>query len=740
MTAIEILFTIYLNALPIIILIIPLFFIWNKTIGKLYFRIVLGIIVFYLIYWILPIIFQVGETPNELVITPAEEGNIAHGFTYLTAHFGSLIAIFSSYPIITLPFIFFVAPFISLLFLWNRLRKEEGSFTSNLNQLSYEIKESPLERAKKELIRNNWTREIQILKLMIVLLPISLYLLQVILDISGLEEEPLTTGETALGWFLEILFVYLAIFIFSIEILFSSQIALRGRYVGEQIREQTYKSLYTIGAPMSIFSIILFSIQYQESIGIIIYFFAYFIMASIIFILFLDIFEPISIFLFVKLINWWKNRKKKKTNFSNFYYMLIFGALALVIYFVLNLVLNNFIYSPLFGEPDSLEEELIYEAGAYSTVNPLFSRVLQFDLVILYGIIITEIVSAIILTIFLSYGLKFLKNVGIGIIFYLPVLITLSVLIILFSVCPEIYWLTGRTSRTNIFGFDFYTLRTACLEANLTGFLNVLAIPYLYTRYIFNIILWSLLIFYYRKSFKIKNMPIGEERVEKIVFSTISDFPSYDDYVQNDPFYLITRKEEMDLKGIEQEREEIKSILKILESDKFLEELKPDDENEKKRFYFTTRYLYRNNLINIWQPELSYTFERVEKQGLYIIYDDGRGVYNYTFQTDVAQDPMLVSGMFSAITSFIKEMTKSTEALKKIDHGDITILLEYGNRVFGALFIKGNQTSEVRAPLKEFVSKFETKYLDILKDWSGSLAHFKKNVNDKLVEDTFKEE
>ena len=733
MEALEFVFMILLNALPIIILIIPLFFIWKKTIGKLYLRVVLGIIVFYLIYWILPIIFQVGETPNELVVPPAEEGNIAYGFVYIFAHLGSLIAQFFSYPIVTLPFIFLVAPFISLIFLWNRLRKEEGSLKSNLEQVSYEIKESPLERTKRELIRNNWSREKEILKLMIVLLPISLYLLHVILQISGLQEESLTTGETALGWFLEILFVYLAVFIFSIELLFSSQIALKGRFFGEQIRKQTYKSLYTIGAPMSIFSIILFAMQYTASIVIIIYFFAYFIMASIIFILFLDIFEPISIMIFVKLINWWKNRKKKKLNTQNFYYMLIFGALALVTYFILNLVLTNFVYAPIFG----IEELAIYDAGEYITINPDFYYILKFDLLIIYGIIITEVIPAIILTLILAYGLKFLKSIGLGIVVYLPIIVTLSILLIIGS--GDIYWLTGRTSYTKIFGFDFYTLRTASLQANLTGLLYGLAVPYLYTRYIFNVILWGLLIFYFRKAFISKNIPIDEEHIKKVIFSIVSDFPSYDDYIEGKTVYLITRKEGIDLKYIEQEREEVKNIMNTLVNNKLLEELKPVNENERKRFYFTLRYLYNNNLITLWQTELSYIFEQVEKQGLYIIYDDGRGVYNYSFQRDIAQDPGLVSGMFSAITSFIKEMTKSAEALKKIDHGDITILLEYGNKIFGALFIKGNQTTEVRTPLKEFVKKFETKYSDILRDWTGSLSPFKKDVDDKLVEDIFEE-
>ncbi|MBA7667437.1 hypothetical protein ES703_75525 [subsurface metagenome] len=94
--------------------------------------------------------------------------------------------------------------------------------------------------------------------------------------------------------------------------------------------------------------------------------------------------------------------------------------------------------------------------------------------------------------------------------------------------------------------------------------------------------------------------------------------------------------------------------------------------------------------------------------------------------------------MFSAITSFIKETTKSQELLKTIDHGDITILLEYGKRIFGALFIKGKQASEVRSNLREFVNQFEAKYADALSDWSGALIYFKDDH--KLVENIFKEE
>ncbi|GAG33942.1 unnamed protein product, partial [marine sediment metagenome] len=202
---IEILYIILFNGLPLIILIIPLFFIWKKYLGKVYFRIILGIITFYLVYWILPIIFQLGEEPDNLTVKGDYDYTL--GILYLFAHMGSLIALFSYYPLVTLPFIFFVAPFLSFIFLWNHLRKAEGSIKENLNKLTYEYSISPYDKIRRDILKNDWSREKDILKLMIVFAPISLYLLQVILDISNLQNISLTRGETALGWFIEILFV-----------------------------------------------------------------------------------------------------------------------------------------------------------------------------------------------------------------------------------------------------------------------------------------------------------------------------------------------------------------------------------------------------------------------------------------------------------------------------------------------------------------------------------------------------
>ncbi|MFX1425188.1 MAG: hypothetical protein ACFFBE_01950 [Promethearchaeota archaeon] len=738
----DILLTTIINTIPIAILFLPYFFIRKRAISNLYLRIYTGILIFYLIYWVLPIVFQVGDAPKELELQSGEEGDIPLGVGYIISHFSSLLTSFATYPLVTLPFIFFISPFISMILVWNRLRKEEGTIKNNLNFIAYQITDSPSKRIREELVRNDWTREKEILKLLIVLLPVSLYLLQVIIKVSGGQ----ASLQSSLGWFLEILFVYIAVFIFSVELLFSSQISLKGKFFGERVREQTYRSLYTVGMPISTISILLFIVDSINSntlelLPVIFYFFAYFIMASVIFVLFLKVFEPISILIFIKLIEWWRNRQKREKSMDthNTTYVALYGAIAIAAYFLYYLMIGGLLMP-------SLDDEIIINSADFlsPTPNPTLVDSINFEILIILSFV-NVLISTLVVGFFLSRGLKYISDIRLGLYIFLPILILISVFVSgnienwLTGKTVE-YWITGQTSFTSVFGFDFFILRTAIFDAELVGITYILSIPYLFSRYVFNVIIWGLLIHYAKKDFQSKNILIGENFVEKIIFSTISEFPSYNNYMEMKSQYMISQSEESIALDTEHEREEILTLLKSLEKSRFLKELLPEDNDEKRRFYFTLKYLYRNKAIKIWKPEYSYRFEEVEKQGLYIIYDDGRGVFNYAFRSDEIQDPGLVSGMFSAITSFVKEMTKSTEALKKIDHGDITILLEYGNKIFGALFIKGTQSSEVRAPLKEFVQKFEEKYKDTLKDWTGALAQFKDEENNRLVENIFEED
>lgn len=731
-----ILLTIGLNILPLVLFALPLAFgyIREKAIGKLYMRIFFAISVFYLIYWILPIIFQINLVPNRLEITSGEEGL---GISYILVHFGNLINIFSSYPLITLPFIFFLAPFISLLLVWNKLRQTEGSIKENLTEITYEYNESPFQMIKKELLKTDWDREKEILKLMIVLLPVSLYILQVILKVSGLQNFSLNTAETALGWFLEILFVYLAVFLFSIELIRSSRLAIKGRYFGEKVRSDFFRSLYMVGVPISAISIFLFLLEYLDSIDVIFAFFGYFIMASIVFILFLDIFEPISIFILLKVINWWKNKKQniKKADYKSFFYGMFFAIIP-----IFGFVGIGYLFALLTGI-----FSFDYDLGLF-TADPSLSQALQFDLNIILNTLLTPILTLTISLICLFLLFKFGKKVFLSLMGFITAAILTSILFqIITSVTgiplPPIiniipsqeYWLTGRSSVISIFGIDFYTLRTASFTADLTGVLWYLAIPYIFLRNIFNVIFLSLFIYYFTKHFKSKNIVIGEKLVKKVIYTDV-DFLTYNEYkeMEGGNNYVISKGK----KDIEKPREEIEVILNKLKSQDIpLKDIIPEVPKEAKRFYVTLKFLQNNDSIKLWQPELWYTFERVKKQGLYVIYEDGRGVYDYQFSEEATQDPGIISGMFSAISSFVKETTKSTKVLQTIEHGDITIVIEYGEKTFGALFIKGNQTSEIRAKLRSFVNQFEEQNKNPLQDWSGDLKPFK--GTDKLVKEIF---
>ena len=378
-----------------------------------------------------------------------------------------------------------------MIIVWNRLRKEEGTILNNLNLIAYQVTESPSKRIREGLVRNDWKREKEILKLLIVLLPVSLYLLQVVIKISGTE----ASLQSSLGWFLEILFVYIATFIFSIELLFSSQISLKGKFFGERVREQTYKSLYTVGVPISIISLLLFvadniSSNSLDTLPVIIYFFAYFIMASVIFILFLKVFEPISILIFIKLIDWWRNRQKREKSMdsNNKTYVVLYGAIALAAYFLYYLLIGGLVM------PQLSDKAILDSANFISpTPNPTLVNSINFEILVILAFA-NILVSTLVIGFIISRGLKYITNIRLGFYMYLPILVLISVFVsgdIVNWVMGKTdeFWITGQTSFTTVFGFDFFILRSAIFDAELVGVTYILSIPYLFSRYIFNVII-----------------------------------------------------------------------------------------------------------------------------------------------------------------------------------------------------------------------------------------------------------
>ena len=86
-------------------------------------------------------------------------------------------------------------------------------------------------------------------------------------------------------------------------------------------------------------------------------------------------------------------------------------------------------------------------------------------------------------------------------------------------------------------------------------------------------------------------------------------------------------------------------------------------------------------------------------------------------------DEELVGGGMVGITTMLKEISKSTEELKTIDHGDQKILLEHSKFFFIALLVKSEMHifNDKLRQLKAIIEKY---YNNILENWDGSLDYF----------------
>ena len=142
--------------------------------------------------------------------------------------------------------------------------------------------------------------------------------------------------------------------------------------------------------------------------------------------------------------------------------------------------------------------------------------------------------------------------------------------------------------------------------------------------------------------------------------------------------------------------------------------------------------------ISWWVPEFSFIYEPAKLEGLYILYLDGRDLlyYNFNKSHESPVDPGLVSGMFSAITSFIQETTRSSDLLRAIDQGTKKVILEYTSQspIFAAIFAD-RESSEIRSALQNLLTEFAKKHRRNLETWNGNMDLFKEDS--KLVEKHF---
>ncbi len=93
--------------------------------------------------------------------------------------------------------------------------------------------------------------------------------------------------------------------------------------------------------------------------------------------------------------------------------------------------------------------------------------------------------------------------------------------------------------------------------------------------------------------------------------------------------------------------------------------------------------------------------------------ESGLAEYVYQFDSEIEMDSGLVSGFISAITTFSNEVMGKVGMLRSINHEGFTLLMEHtGLRI--VTLIAEEETFDIRQRLREFVSRFEKEYPEVI--------------------------
>ncbi|MHA1377090.1 MAG: hypothetical protein ACTSRG_01795 [Candidatus Helarchaeota archaeon] len=115
---------------------------------------------------------------------------------------------------------------------------------------------------------------------------------------------------------------------------------------------------------------------------------------------------------------------------------------------------------------------------------------------------------------------------------------------------------------------------------------------------------------------------------------------------------------------------------------------------------------------------------------LFIMTKDGRSLYDYSFGIE-EQDPTLISGMLTAMSSFVKETMGSKKQLRTIDQQDKKVILGHGQYCTVAVFAE-KDLAIIHNKTEEFVNEFEKMYQFKIEKWDGATSAFK--GTNKIIE------
>ncbi|MFQ5908843.1 MAG: hypothetical protein ACE5JE_08495 [Thermoplasmata archaeon] len=123
--------------------------------------------------------------------------------------------------------------------------------------------------------------------------------------------------------------------------------------------------------------------------------------------------------------------------------------------------------------------------------------------------------------------------------------------------------------------------------------------------------------------------------------------------------------------------------------------------------------------------------------GVYIIYENGTLIASRTNFEDQAIDEDIFGATLDAIQTFMRTSfpTLLGKSLRRIEHGDVKILVERGRYCYLAAIIEGEDTDTLWITMKESVERFERTNEPVLPDWSGLLQELAEV--DETLEDLF---
>jgi hypothetical protein len=648
----------------------------------------------------------------------------------------------------------------------NNLEKQLGearSVTQRLKEIQFEMEASPFLEIRKRVKQKEWVNERELLKVLIAILPITLFLLMTILQMLGETENPSLLQGTSMGHFLEIFFAYIASLVFSVYLIKASNLSRKGKFLGNQLYVAMVQSLSTVGAFMSGLAVILFLVQYSDQIFVVSYFVVYFIMVSVFFVLFLDIFEPFSIYLLLKLIETSKNLRlaAQRIDSANIAKSMVIGvivgfllAVGFLVYRVILTGLfprniNTVQYDTFFWLTQNFASFLI------SATLILFIRRWNWSII---GTTIVTFISIFTVTMLIFgwfdqrwYSILGLDNplFQISNVPLIPPFITLTSVFAGVTGGWELKWLTSIWKEGIYQDVQFIIPELHQIPVIWQGeggtFLGILSIPYNLLHPFAIILTYAAILFLARRKFYVrtqKSEKPGEEKIQyKAIFSDMGRLPSFNELKIKSDIILVgaTPIDDLELKqkideawssvengprlhdAITGKTESLgeltnKSGMNLEEIHHILDELTFDLEIPFK------------HVLTLMHREFSYTFEEVTIDSLHVMMLDGRAVLSHTFATESQVEPALVAGLFSAITSFAKEAVRSEQLLKTIDHGDVVLTIEYAKWVFAAIFADSTST-ELRKKLSEFLTSFEERHAKTLPMWLGDLDVFKSDID-----------